>query len=1132
MPDRTRSSFPQHRSPSFSLAFRTSSSSNSESTPLRSFNRRSVSGGIKLDPFPTLTAADIHVPSSFASVLSRPNPATSTRDSTASSSHQIHGSIPQQQSSATADPASFGMSNVDQTAWSDAPGTRSPSSVWNGRVPSTIDTDAVTTASTSNVTTPSRVPTVLDAKDVSANDPVFNPSPLLPQDGSAWSVPRPASLTWANDLAARPPPSDPISANAASSPSAVKRAPVVDSTSGANISPPPAALNTGPSTARGNKPSAVSPSSTKKTAAPVRKRAPIRSATLDSSHLASKRRPSGDSDDSLPSGQPAADEDEELVDELATLTIATDNMAGSGPVPQQHGYSSPPALMGVGHHAHRPSGSFPPPPFSPGEAFMHPSPYLPGSGARSPDGYTHGYPGVTHMMPGMAPIDMSGYESYRTTPDPYAPTMPGRAIFASPGSQGSTPQSPSFGPAPLGPHMNASMRSGEALFFPGVVPGYGPPHLAGGMASPVRPGMTPGPGQYGFGPGVGVDARSSQLGQSPMIAPGMPMPMGGMIMPPTSPQMPANGLDNASSPSLSQSSPYVPGPHRRMPSSGGESFGPGMSMSPQPPFAMTTQAGPFIPGQHSMHGMMGGAPLHGSMMSWNGRFPHDHRRVPTGPGGVMAPVGGFGPGPMDPHFARNGAGFYGAPFHPAGGHSGAGPIGNGGPANHLRSPLLEEFRSRHAKNRKFELADIYGIVVEFSGDQHGSRFIQEKLGTATVEEKKTIFDEILPNARQLMTDVFGNYVIQKMLEHGDDEQRDILSREMEGHILPLSLGTYGCRVVQKAFDHVSGAQREKLAKELDGHIMQCVRDQNANHVVQKVIERVETDKIDFIPQAFVGHVPALASHCYSCRVLQRTFEHCSEQQSRRLLDELHAEAFTLMQHQYGNYVIQWVLQRGEARDRKEVISKIKGSVLTLSRHKYASNVIEEVVRTSSEKDRTELLEEILTPTTVPSTGAGTGSNATTSSNTTTTTSTGNTTSSATSADTNSNTNTSDEKTTTYGTATTQSRAVAPAVLMMKDQYANYVLQRFLEKADSEQRSKLIDVIMPTLDAARKTFNTPPPHHHQHHSGGAGAGVGVGMGNVGGMSKHLVAIERLIENLLQQQQQQEGEASGKGQQQQQ
>ena len=55
--------------------------------------------------------------------------------------------------------------------------------------------------------------------------------------------------------------------------------------------------------------------------------------------------------------------------------------------------------------------------------------------------------------------------------------------------------------------------------------------------------------------------------------------------------------------------------------------------------------------------------------------------------------------------------------------------------------------------------DIWGHIVEFSGDQHGSRFIQQKLETASSEEKQTVFDEIVPNnTLQLIQDVFGNYV--------------------------------------------------------------------------------------------------------------------------------------------------------------------------------------------------------------------------------------------------------------------------------------------------------------------------------------------------------------------------------------
>lgn len=114
-----------------------------------------------------------------------------------------------------------------------------------------------------------------------------------------------------------------------------------------------------------------------------------------------------------------------------------------------------------------------------------------------------------------------------------------------------------------------------------------------------------------------------------------------------------------------------------------------------------------------------------------------------------------------------------------------------------------------------------------SGDQYGSRFIQQKLETATADEKNMIYQEIMPQALALMTDVFGNYVIQKVIspfymiivisgfctflwfymlitriqmqffEHGLAAQRRELANKLFGHVLTLSLQMYGCRVIQK-----------------------------------------------------------------------------------------------------------------------------------------------------------------------------------------------------------------------------------------------------------------------------------------------------------------------------------------------
>lgn len=102
-------------------------------------------------------------------------------------------------------------------------------------------------------------------------------------------------------------------------------------------------------------------------------------------------------------------------------------------------------------------------------------------------------------------------------------------------------------------------------------------------------------------------------------------------------------------------------------------------------------------------------------------------------------------------------------------------------ARMMRSPLLEDFRSN--RHRQWELSvrratlcyllycpdlsrqDLLGHIVEFAGDQLGSRHIQQKLETATPEEKQAVFDEILPNILQLSTDVFANCSCCPLVKH-------------------------------------------------------------------------------------------------------------------------------------------------------------------------------------------------------------------------------------------------------------------------------------------------------------------------------------------------------------------------------
>ncbi|KAI4346308.1 hypothetical protein L6164_007221 [Bauhinia variegata] len=324
------------------------------------------------------------------------------------------------------------------------------------------------------------------------------------------------------------------------------------------------------------------------------------------------------------------------------------------------------------------------------------------------------------------------------------------------------------------------------------------------------------------------------------------------------------------------------------------------------------------------------------------------------------------------------------------------------------SSLLDEFKNNKA--RSFELSDIVNHVVQFSTDQYGSRFIQQKLETASVEEKTKIFPEIIPHARTLMTDVFGNYVIQKFFEHGTESQRKELAGQLTGHVLPLSLQMYGCRVIQKALEVVDVDQQTQMVSELDGAIMKCVRDQNGNHVIQKCIECVPQDRIQFIISSFYGQVIALSTHPYGCRVIQRVLEHCGDPNTQQtVMDEIMQCVCTLAQDQYGNYVIQHVLEHGKPHERSAIICKLAGQIVKMSQQKFASNVVEKCLAFGSPEERQILVNEML--------------------------------------------GTSDEN--------------EPLQAMMKDPFGNYVVQKVLETCDDQSLELILSRIKVHLNALKR-----------------------------------------------------------------
>ncbi|XP_020082233.1 pumilio homolog 2-like [Ananas comosus] len=323
-------------------------------------------------------------------------------------------------------------------------------------------------------------------------------------------------------------------------------------------------------------------------------------------------------------------------------------------------------------------------------------------------------------------------------------------------------------------------------------------------------------------------------------------------------------------------------------------------------------------------------------------------------------------------------------------------------------PLLEEFKNN--RNRIFHLSDIFGHIVVFSVDQLGSRFIQQKLDTASAEERDCVFEEVLPHAFSLMNDAFGNYVVQKFFDYGNPAQIKELTSLIHGNVLRLSFNTYGCRVVQTALDVVDLEVKLKLAMELDGHVMECVNDQNGSHVVQKCVECLPHHMIQFIISCFYDKVVPMCIDQYGCHVIKKILEYCDDLKTQQILmREILKSVCLLANHQYGNYVVQYVLENGNRDVQSFIIRKLAGQIVEMSKEKFASNVIEKCLLCSGPEDRQILINVILGTT----------------------------------------------------------DANEPLKEMMTDQFGNYVVQKVLETCNDQQRELILSRIKAHLNALKE-----------------------------------------------------------------
>lgn len=290
--------------------------------------------------------------------------------------------------------------------------------------------------------------------------------------------------------------------------------------------------------------------------------------------------------------------------------------------------------------------------------------------------------------------------------------------------------------------------------------------------------------------------------------------------------------------------------------------------------------------------------------------------------------------------------------------SAAGSLRDRDPSRSMRSHLLKEYLDSKG-NRNFELLDIVGHVVEFSGDQHGSRFIQNKLESANKDTKDIIFGDLANNIIPLSMDVFGNYVIQKFLDHGSQKQKEYIAKQMKGRMVDLSTQSYSCRVVQRVMQNALLDQKLELAKELDGHVLRVAKDSNGCHVVLRILSDIDRSHLDFLVDAFRGKIVDLSAHNFGCRVVQNLYADGLDSDRAMIVSEIKDHIQELSMSNFGNYVVQKIIKGQNPAHKAMMLDAVISKLIPLCKQKQASNVVETCFIAGTYADRHRILREII-----------------------------------------------------------------------------------------------------------------------------------------------------------------------------
>ncbi|KAF3833829.1 hypothetical protein F7725_025033 [Dissostichus mawsoni] len=278
-----------------------------------------------------------------------------------------------------------------------------------------------------------------------------------------------------------------------------------------------------------------------------------------------------------------------------------------------------------------------------------------------------------------------------------------------------------------------------------------------------------------------------------------------------------------------------------------------------------------------------------------------------------------------------------------------------------------------------------------------------------------------------LRDIAGHIMEFSQDQHGSSEpvqQRQLVFSEILQAAYQLMVDVFGNYVIQKFFEFGSLDQKLALAERIRGHVLSLALQMYGCRVIQKALEFIPSDQqvISEMVRELDGHVLKCVKDQNGNHVVQKCIECVQPHALHFIIDAFKGQVFALSTHPYGCRVIQRILEHCLPEQTLPILEELHQHTEQLVQDQYGNYVIQHVLEHGRAEDKSKIVAEIR--------GNVLGLSQ-------------------------------------HKFASLTEGPHSALYTMMKDQYANYVVQKMIDVAEPTQRKIVMHKIRPHISTLRK-----------------------------------------------------------------